>query len=76
MKKIIGYFKKKKELIKPEDIIKILSEEEIFKKFYDYDKNKESFGNHVIDDYLNLMYNLFENSEQKQMKFIKKDLIY
>ena len=72
MKKIIDYFKNKKELIKPEDIIKILSEEETFEKFYDYDKNKESFGNHVIDDYLNLMYNLFENSEQKTNEIYKK----
>lgn len=72
MKKIIDYFKNKKELIKHEDIIKILSEEETFKKFYDYDKNKESFGNHIIDDYLNLMYNLFENSEQKTNEIYKK----
>lgn len=72
MKKIIDYLKKQKELIKNEDIIKILSEEEIFKKFYDFDKNKESFGNHVIEDYLNIMYNLFENSEYKINEIYKK----
>ena len=71
MKKIIDYFKKQKELIKNEDIIKILSEEEIFKKFYDFDKNKESFGNHVIEDYLNFIFKIYNSK-----KIVFKQLSY
>lgn len=61
-KEIKEYLKNSKELIKYKDVIEILSDDELFYKFYNYDQNKESF-NKKIEFYLNDIYNFIENKE-------------
>lgn len=42
------------------DILKILNDDELYNKFYNYEENKEIFNNIPIEKYLDVMYDLFD----------------